>query len=563
MDFYKPESPTLADISFVQVVDAGPGWTKVLASDGNTYTLDGDRNWRNNNPGNLEYGPFARAMGAIGSDGRFAVFPSYADGLRAQATLQFESPRYKDLSVKDAISRYAPAFENNVSAYVNAVTGGAGVTADTKLSELTPQQRAAFLSAQQRHEGFRPGKIKGEAGKPVPASVSRQFGGVPLPPMDIGLGGGQPTARDNIATQRAEQSEMRNRIIPPIPEQRPFMVGGRELVAPDVPPPRPDTVRGNVVKPLPAPAPLRPDDPLGGGRIGNFGTVTQYGRGAGKAVSGEVTYTPPESERSPALAAALARLGATVAAKAGVTAGKEKAQADVSGKAGAKAEASTRIDLNSKPGNVQTASAPYQEPIPHNVTPSIVPTLMETVKKQTPKAAPIVPQGPQRRASAEPKYITKTRQVLVEDEPKSDPKAAGKVAAGLLPGMPPSVIGGGTAMLGAKGVASGALTYTPPKKPVYRTEEYQVLNPLYVEPKGPTPEQIEAVKQRYAQMQAEEEARRKAEEEAARKAAAQKITAVGGGGAYLTTPFQEDRFQTTTNALMPASTNNSRWTTGY
>jgi hypothetical protein len=32
---------------------------------------------------------------------------------------------------------------------------------------------------------------------------------------------------------------------------------------------------------------------------------------------------------------------------------------------------------------------------------------------------------------------------------------------------------------------------------------------------------------------------------------------------YATTPFQEDRFQTTTGAQMPASMNNDRWKTGY
>lgn len=32
---------------------------------------------------------------------------------------------------------------------------------------------------------------------------------------------------------------------------------------------------------------------------------------------------------------------------------------------------------------------------------------------------------------------------------------------------------------------------------------------------------------------------------------------------YTTTPFQEDRFQTTTGALMPASMNNDRWKNGY
>lgn len=41
------------------------------------------------------------------------------------------------------------------------------------------------------------------------------------------------------------------------------------------------------------------------------------------------------------------------------------------------------------------------------------------------------------------------------------------------------------------------------------------------------------------------------------------ITEVGGGGAYTTTSSQQNNFQTTPGALMPASTNNSRWTTGY
>ncbi len=42
----------------------------------------GSRSWRNNNPGNIEYGPFARSMGATGTDGRFAKFPSYEAGRR-------------------------------------------------------------------------------------------------------------------------------------------------------------------------------------------------------------------------------------------------------------------------------------------------------------------------------------------------------------------------------------------------------------------------------------------------------------------------------------------------
>src|SRR5579872_6910539 len=53
------------------------------------------RSWRNNNPGNLKYTPFARDNGAIGAAGqppnakptdlKFAVFPDYETGKNAQA----------------------------------------------------------------------------------------------------------------------------------------------------------------------------------------------------------------------------------------------------------------------------------------------------------------------------------------------------------------------------------------------------------------------------------------------------------------------------------------------
>ena len=36
----------------------------------------GTRAWRNNNPGNIEGSNFANTHGAIGGDGRFAIFPS-------------------------------------------------------------------------------------------------------------------------------------------------------------------------------------------------------------------------------------------------------------------------------------------------------------------------------------------------------------------------------------------------------------------------------------------------------------------------------------------------------
>lgn len=175
----------MAEITFIKVVSAGPGYTKVLASDGNTYTFEGDRNWRNNNPGNIEYGNFAKSQGAIGTDGRFAVFPSVETGLAAQESLQFEGKSYRDKTIAQAISRYAPEFENNTAAYAAQVAAAAGVPLTAKMSDLTPSQRQAFLAAQRKVEGFKVGTIRNDTGGTVDPAVVRKFGAVPRPGADI------------------------------------------------------------------------------------------------------------------------------------------------------------------------------------------------------------------------------------------------------------------------------------------------------------------------------------------------------------------------------------------
>lgn len=169
----------MADISIAEVIEVGPGWNKVRGTDGQIYTLEGNYSWRSNNPGNLEYGPFAIKMGAIaegkppkGRERGFAIFPTKEVGEKARATLQFESSNYKDLSVAKAISRFAPPSENDTQAYIRAVTKAAGISPDTKMSALTPDQRAKFLAAQEQHEGYVVGSIVGPTGKPMPKGFS-------------------------------------------------------------------------------------------------------------------------------------------------------------------------------------------------------------------------------------------------------------------------------------------------------------------------------------------------------------------------------------------------------
>lgn len=183
----------MAEVRLVEVVDTGPGWNKVRASDGNVYTLRGDYNWRSNNPGNIEYGDFARSQGAIGSGapppGRprgFAIFPTKEAGEQARIALQFESPSYRDKTISQAIARYAPSFENDTNKYVRIVSDAAGVLPSTRMRDLTPAQRRRFLEAQERFEGFRVGTIEAEGGKAVPRNVVAQFNGTPLPPGDVG-----------------------------------------------------------------------------------------------------------------------------------------------------------------------------------------------------------------------------------------------------------------------------------------------------------------------------------------------------------------------------------------
>lgn len=151
-------APQPQDLGFAKVLGAGKGWTEVAGPDGKSVRREGARNWRNNNPGNIEYGDFAKRLGAIGTDGRFAVFPSYEAGRKAKASLLFENPNYKDKTLSAAISRYAPSFENDTGGYISAVAKATGVSPDTVLSNLTPDQREAMMDAMQKVEGFRPGK---------------------------------------------------------------------------------------------------------------------------------------------------------------------------------------------------------------------------------------------------------------------------------------------------------------------------------------------------------------------------------------------------------------------
>lgn len=169
-----------ADKKIVKVLKVGVGYNIVQYDDNTTARRTGTFAARNNNPGNLEDGSFARSMGAfdlsqveIDRTGqqpppsgnppeRFAIFPTYAMGREAKRKLLFEGSRYKDKTISVALSTYAPPSENNTQNYINTVVRALNpatpaITQDTLMNTLTEQQRIKFIDAVEAVEGGRRG----------------------------------------------------------------------------------------------------------------------------------------------------------------------------------------------------------------------------------------------------------------------------------------------------------------------------------------------------------------------------------------------------------------------
>lgn len=141
-----------------KILNTGAGFVDVETVDGEQLRRKGARNWRNNNPGNIEAGPYTRSKGAVGSDGRFAVFPTLELGMKAKEDLVF-GKNYINLSIRNAIAKYAPETENDVNMYVNQVVQATKASPDTVLKDLTAEQRTAMLDTINRVEGFKPGTV--------------------------------------------------------------------------------------------------------------------------------------------------------------------------------------------------------------------------------------------------------------------------------------------------------------------------------------------------------------------------------------------------------------------
>ena len=131
------------------------------------------RSWRNNNPGNLKIGPFARENGAIGeagksknskpSDRKFAVFPDYETGRKAQAKRLKEGNLYIDLTLEDLPKKYVGVELNapdtqEVIDYRNDIRKTTKFDMKSTVRSLNEAEYEKLLDAMQRHEGWRDGR---------------------------------------------------------------------------------------------------------------------------------------------------------------------------------------------------------------------------------------------------------------------------------------------------------------------------------------------------------------------------------------------------------------------
>jgi len=125
----------------------GPVWTGGGAVPGKATRAD-----RNNNPGNIEDGPFARRQaGYQGGDGRFARFATPEHGAAAQTKLIQGYMAQGRNTIASIIAKYAPGHENNVGAYIASVEKATGIG---RYQRLGPQDAARVAQAMARHEGY-------------------------------------------------------------------------------------------------------------------------------------------------------------------------------------------------------------------------------------------------------------------------------------------------------------------------------------------------------------------------------------------------------------------------
>lgn len=153
-DLIPPQSPETIPVHSNATAASGPNNSVIYTyPDGTKYQHSGGtRAWRNTNPGNIRGG-----YGAIGSAGGFAVYASESDGMQAIKSL-LRSPSYNNLTIINAIKRYAPeADKNKPVQYANTISRQTGLDINRTISSLNDTELQSVANVIRQVEGWRVG----------------------------------------------------------------------------------------------------------------------------------------------------------------------------------------------------------------------------------------------------------------------------------------------------------------------------------------------------------------------------------------------------------------------
>lgn len=119
------------------------------------------RGIRNNNPGNIEYIPVpARAWrGQVGKDGRFGIYDTAANGVRAIGG-ELKASIRKGQTIEQAIFEWAPPSENDTGAYVDAVVAEIGAhRADRLTIAMLPAAARGIIKHENGTQPYNPADV--------------------------------------------------------------------------------------------------------------------------------------------------------------------------------------------------------------------------------------------------------------------------------------------------------------------------------------------------------------------------------------------------------------------
>lgn len=119
------------------------------------------RGLRNNNPGNIRKSPTKwQGEKSPSTDKDFKQFTTMAYGYRAMIKLlQNYSKLYRCKTIRQMISRYAPASENNTAAYINAVCQSSNLSPDAIVPVDNPVVMCVVVGAMSRVENGVPANM--------------------------------------------------------------------------------------------------------------------------------------------------------------------------------------------------------------------------------------------------------------------------------------------------------------------------------------------------------------------------------------------------------------------